>query len=144
MASVEQFLEQLFLSSLFIQVLIVFLLQILYIDTSVTSNNWDPARGWFHQCFYEQLLCEQIPRAQKGTDAFTVFCSFEICVCKMLMKLTPDDHIPLHDYFLSYQGSISPIFYKQLIQAKIPKVKKTLVTLLSFWAFGICMNKSCV
>ncbi len=40
------------------------------------------------------------------------------------------------------QGSISPIFYEQLLRTKIPKAQKTLMTWLSFCSFGICTQKS--
>jgi len=40
-------------------------------------------------------------------------------------------------------GSISSMFYTQLLPAQIPNVQKRLTTWLSFCAFGICVGKSC-
>jgi len=44
-------------------------------------------RGRFHQHVYKQLLCAQIPKAQKKSSHWQVsFCTFGICKIKLFVK----------------------------------------------------------
>jgi len=47
--------------------------------------------GSISPTFYEQLWSLQIPKAQKYSQAVSLFCAFMICGRKMLVKSTPGD-----------------------------------------------------
>ncbi len=49
-------------------------------STNPPTVEW--TRGRFHQHVYAQLLCPQIPKAQKGSQVISVFCTFGICMHK--------------------------------------------------------------
>jgi len=50
----------------------------------------------------------------------------------------------LVDYWWNWdQASISSTFYEQLLHMQIPKMKNTVRSSVSFYAFGIYMHKSC-
>ena len=50
--------------------------------------------------------------------------------------------LPFFKLIARTQGSISSIFYEQLLHAQIPKSAKRQSTQAAFCAFGICERKS--
>jgi len=51
--------------------------------------------------------------------------------------------VPLEISHVPAPGSISSMFYEQLLHAKVPKAPKKTVKLSVFYAFAICAQKSC-